>query len=146
MLTVTSVSSNIRVDCVERSLLVCQRCQPRIKLPSKSFQENKGVSCPEIAIDVLQVPSKESLPSDEELAKEVVSVLSGVNVLEFNIKMLMKHLSKPPLLPVEISHASARNHVSSHGSARNQLCIYRDAMLDRSKVCMEHRAIHSMNG
>lgn len=44
--------------------------------------------------DVLQVPSKESLPSDEELAKEVVSVLSGVNVLEFNIKMLMKHLSK----------------------------------------------------
>lgn len=43
---------------------------------------------------LLQVPSKESLPSDEELAKEVISVLSGVNVLEFNIKMLMKHLSK----------------------------------------------------
>ena len=45
-------------------------------------------------VNVLQVPSKESLPSDEELAKEVVSVLNGVNVLEFNIKMLMKHLSK----------------------------------------------------
>lgn len=43
---------------------------------------------------MLQVTSKESLPSDEDLAKEVVSVLSGVNVLEFNIKMLMKHLSK----------------------------------------------------
>lgn len=41
-----------------------------------------------------QVPHKDSLPSDEELAKEVVRVLSGVNVLEFNIKMLMKDLSK----------------------------------------------------
>lgn len=45
-------------------------------------------------IIVLQVPKKESLPSDEDLSKEVVSVLSGVDVLEFNIKMLMKHLSK----------------------------------------------------
>ncbi|KAL3135074.1 hypothetical protein ABBQ32_008019 [Trebouxia sp. C0010 RCD-2024] len=39
------------------------------------------------------VPKKESLPSDEDLSKEVVSVLSGVDVLEFNIKMLMKHLN-----------------------------------------------------
>lgn len=43
---------------------------------------------------VLQVPRKNSLPSDDDLAKEVVNVLSGVDVLEFNIKMLMKHLSK----------------------------------------------------
>lgn len=43
---------------------------------------------------VLQVPKKNSLPSDDDLAKEVVNVLSGVDVLEFNIKMLMKHLSK----------------------------------------------------
>lgn len=44
---------------------------------------------------MLQVPKKERLPSDEDLSKEVVNVLSGVDVLEFNIKMLMKHLSKP---------------------------------------------------
>ena len=62
------------------------------------------MSCLEIAIGVAQVPSKQSLPSDKELAQEVVSVLSGVNVLEFNIKMLMKHLSKPPLLHTSISH------------------------------------------
>ena len=43
---------------------------------------------------VLQVAKKECLPSDEDLSKEVVNVLSGVDVLEFNIKMLMKHLSK----------------------------------------------------
>ena len=45
-------------------------------------------------VTVLQVPKKGSLPSDEDLSKEVVNVLSGVDVLEFNIKMLMKHLSK----------------------------------------------------
>ena len=49
-------------------------------------------------MNVLQVPGKEGMPNDEELAKEVVTVLSGVNVLEFNIKMLMKHLSKYSIL------------------------------------------------
>lgn len=42
---------------------------------------------------VAMVPRKNSLPSDDDLAKEVVNVLSGVDVLEFNIKMLMKHLN-----------------------------------------------------
>ena len=43
----------------------------------------------------LQVPKKKKLPSEKTLQKEIVQTLSGVNVLEFNIKMLMKHLSKP---------------------------------------------------
>lgn len=64
---------------------------------SQALQHVYAVSCGwvlKVLEIALQVPSKESLPSDEDLAKEVVSVLSGVNVLEFNIKMLMKHLSK----------------------------------------------------
>lgn len=43
----------------------------------------------------LQVPKKKKLPSEKTLQQEIVQTLSGVNVLEFNIKMLMKHLSKP---------------------------------------------------
>lgn len=44
-----------------------------------------------------QVPLTERLPSDEDLSKEVVNVLSGVDVFKFNVNMLMKHLSKLPL-------------------------------------------------
>lgn len=39
------------------------------------------------------VPKKGKVPTEEELQKEIVKVLNGVNVLEFNIKMLMKHLN-----------------------------------------------------
>ena len=46
----------------------------------------------------LQVPKKK-LPSKKTLQQEIVQTLSGVNVLEFNIKMLMQHLSKPRILP-----------------------------------------------
>ena len=42
--------------------------------------------------------TKPKAPSEEELEKEIVQTLSGVNVLEFNIKMLMKHLSECRLL------------------------------------------------
>ena len=34
------------------------------------------------------------MPDDEELKKEVLAVLKGVDVQEFNIKMLMSSLSK----------------------------------------------------
>ncbi|KAL3162696.1 hypothetical protein ABBQ38_008738 [Trebouxia sp. C0009 RCD-2024] len=40
-----------------------------------------------------QVPLTERLPSDEDLSKEVVNVLSGVDVFKFNVNMLMKHLN-----------------------------------------------------
>jgi len=43
----------------------------------------------------LQVPKKKKLPSEKTLQQEIVQTLSGVNVLEFNIKMLMQHLSQP---------------------------------------------------
>ena len=36
----------------------------------------------------------QSMPDDEELKKEVLAVLKGVDVQEFNIKMLMNSLSK----------------------------------------------------
>ena len=42
----------------------------------------------------LQVPKKKRLPSEITLQQEIVQTLSGVDVLEFNIKMLMHHLSK----------------------------------------------------
>ena len=45
------------------------------------------------------MPKKGKVPTEEELQKEIVKVLNGVNVLEFNIKMLMKHLSKPHTFP-----------------------------------------------
>ncbi|KAL0021164.1 hypothetical protein WJX77_006655 [Trebouxia sp. C0004] len=40
------------------------------------------------------VPKKKKLPSEKTLQKEIVQTLSGVDVLEFNIKMLMKHLNE----------------------------------------------------
>lgn len=43
------------------------------------------------------VPLTESLPSDEDLSREIVNVLSGVDVFQFNIDMLMQCLSKLPL-------------------------------------------------
>ena len=42
--------------------------------------------------------TKHKAPTEDELEKEIVHTLSGVNVLEFNIKMLMKHLSRWLLL------------------------------------------------
>ena len=47
----------------------------------------------------LQVPKKKKLPSEKTLQQEIVQTLSGVNVLEFNIKMLMAHLSKSRIPP-----------------------------------------------
>ena len=73
----------------------CLGTSPGIEAHSRTLLLHRGL-VQSNDLNALQVPSKESLPSDEELAKEVVSVLSGVNVLEFNIKMLMKHLSKHP--------------------------------------------------
>lgn len=40
------------------------------------------------------VATKPKAPTEEELENEIVQTLSGVNVLEFNIKMLMKHLNE----------------------------------------------------
>ncbi|KAL3135052.1 hypothetical protein ABBQ32_007998 [Trebouxia sp. C0010 RCD-2024] len=39
------------------------------------------------------VPLTESLPSDEDLSREIVNVLSGVDVFQFNIDMLMQCLN-----------------------------------------------------
>ena len=48
----------------------------------------------------LQVPKKKKLPSEKTLQQEIVQTLSGVNVLEFNIKMLMQHLSESRIPPL----------------------------------------------
>lgn len=80
-----------------------------------------------VLVIALQVPSKESLPSDEDLAKEVVSVLSGVNVLEFNIKMLMKHLSKHLCtLLVDLSCFGAVTCLTSHFLQNFDCCMFAD--------------------
>ena len=43
---------------------------------------------------------KPKAPTEKELEKEIVQTLSGVNVLEFNIKKLIKQISKKLLLVV----------------------------------------------
>ncbi|KAL0045693.1 hypothetical protein WJX82_001892 [Trebouxia sp. C0006] len=66
------------------------------------------------------VPKKKKLPSEKTLQQEILQTLSGVNVLEFNIKMLMQHLNEKydkrrnRSSVAEQQHESLQEHSTEH--------------------------------